>query len=408
MHACPLSDSPSSCDNDIHRSTSDANGCLPSRPGLRVRMSSRKSTMRHRPILMLVGGGLEHGGGIGRLVFYVTKVWNREIYPPITVVDPRGPDRILLWPFFFIKSIFQIIRRSPQRPLVHIHLAANSSTLRKLILANLSRLLRLDFVIHLHDPLYPDFYNSLPHWARSLVRSMFIGAERVIVLGKPAAAMVNMLIGVPRDRIDILPNAVPGPAKLERATAFEASAETRIIFLGRLLRRKGVHDLIDALAREELRGLSWHATIAGGGPDQRVFEEQAAQAGIGNRIDFPGWLDQSAIAALLKTADILVLPSYAEEMAMSVLEGIAFGLCVVCTTVGAQAEVVEDGVSAILVTPGDVQGLADALARCIVDPMLRRRLGARARQTFLEKYNIADYPERLMAVYRRAGERVGE
>ena len=182
--------------------------------------------MRHRPILMLVGGGLEHGGGIGRLVGYVTKAWNREIYPPITVVDPRGPDRILLWPFFLIKSIFQIIGRSPQRPLVHIHLAANSSTLRKLILANLSRLLRLDFVIHLHDPLYPDFYNSLPRWARSLVRSMFIRAERVIVLGKPAAAMVNMLIGVPRDRVDILPNAVPGPAKLERATTFEASPET--------------------------------------------------------------------------------------------------------------------------------------------------------------------------------------
>ena len=182
----------------------------------------------------------------------------------------------------------------------------------------------------------------------------------------------------------------------------------RIIFLGRLQRRKGVHDLIEALARDELRALSWRATIAGGGPDQRVFEEQAAQASIANRIDFPGWLDQSAIVALLKTADILVLPSYAEEMAMSVLEGMAFGLCIVCTTVGALAEVVEDGVSAILVTPGDVQGLADALARCIVDPMLRGRLGAGARQTFLEKYNIADYPERLMAVYRRTGERVGE
>lgn len=363
--------------------------------------------MRHRPILMLVGGGLEHGGGIGRLVSYVSKAWNREIYPPITVVDPRGPDRLLLWPFFLIKSIFQIIGRSPRGPLVHIHLAANSSTLRKLILANLSRLLRLDFVIHLHDPLYPDFYNSLPRWARSLVRSMFIRAERVIVLGKPAAATVNMLIGVPRDRIDILPNAVPGPAELERATTFEASA-VQIIFLGRLQRRKGVHDLIEALARDELRALSWRATIAGGGPDQRVFEEQAAQASIANRIDFPGWLDQSAIVALLKTADILVLPSYAEEMAMSVLEGMAFGLCIVCTTVGALAEVVEDGVSAILVTPGDVQGLADALARCIVDPMLRGRLGAGARQTFLEKYNIADYPERLMAVYRRTGERVGE
>ncbi len=140
-----MSDSPSSCDDDIHRSTSDTNGGSPRRPELRESRSSRKSTMRDRPILMLVGGGLEHGGGIGRLVSYVTKAWDREIYPPITLIDPRGPDRILLWPFFLIKSIFQIIRRSPQHPLVHIHLAANFSTLRKLILANLSRLLRLRF-----------------------------------------------------------------------------------------------------------------------------------------------------------------------------------------------------------------------------------------------------------------------
>jgi len=87
---------------------------------------------------------------------------------------------------------------------------------------------------------------------------------------------------------------------------------------------------------------------------------------------------------------------------MSVLEGMAFGLCVVCTPVGALAEVVEDGVSAAVVAPGDVQGLADALARCVADPALRRRLGAGAHQAFLQRYNIADYPERLMAVYRRA------
>jgi glycosyltransferase involved in cell wall biosynthesis len=350
---------------------------------------------------MLVGGGLEHGGGIGRLVGYIAKAWNQNIHPPITVVDTRGPDLVLLWPFFFIKSILQIVGHSPQRPLIHIHLAANFSTLRKLILANLARLLRLDFVIHLHDPTYSDFYKTLPRWVRSLVQSVFIKARQVIVLGKPAAATVNTLIGVPRDRIDILPNAVPGPANLKPATTIEAQAAVRIVFLGRLQRRKGVHDLIDALSRDELRELSWCATLAGGGPDQRGFEHQAAQAGIGDRIAIPGWLDQSAIAALLKTADILVLPSYAEEMAMSVLEGMAFGLCIVCTTVGALAEVVDDGVSAVVVRPGDVQGLAAALARCIGDPVLRRRLGTGARQAFLQKFNIADYPERLMAVYRR-------
>jgi len=354
---------------------------------------------------MLVGGGLEHGGGIGRLVGYVADAWNQETLPRLVVIDTRGPDLIVYWPFFFVRSIFQIIWYSWRRPLVHIHLAANFSTVRKLILANLVRLLRLGYVIHQHDPRYGDYYQSLPRWAQSLVRAMFIEARRVIVLGTPAAATTETLIRVPHDRIEIFPNAVPGPATPRPATAIAGQEEVHIVFLGRLIRRKGVHDLIEALARDELRALSWRATLAGGGPDQRGFEEQAARAGIDKRVGFPGWLDQGAIKALLETADVLVLPSYAEEMAMSVLEGMAYGLCVVCTPVGALAEVVEHGVSAIVVEPGEAQGLATALANCVADSALRHRLGVGARQAFLQRYNIADYPQRLMAVYERAEER---
>jgi glycosyltransferase involved in cell wall biosynthesis len=89
-------------------------------------------------------------------------------------------------------------------------------------------------------------------------------------------------------------------------------------------------------------------------------------------------------------------------MAMSVLEAMAFGLCVVCTPVGALAEVVEDGVSALVVSPGDVEELAAALAKAISDPDLRRRLGQGARETFMRGYNIVDYPDRIITVYRRA------
>jgi glycosyltransferase involved in cell wall biosynthesis len=206
---------------------------------------------------------------------------------------------------------------------------------------------------------------------------------------------------VPSECIDIIPNAVPGPANLVRYKNQEEEAEPHILFLGQLHRRKGVHDLIAALAQREVADLRWTATLAGGGPDQAVFEEQAAQAGLRHRISFPGWLTHSATRSLLETSAILVLPSYAEEMAMSVLEGMAFGLCIVCTPVGALAEVVEDGVSALIVSPGDIHGLAVALARCITDHELRQRLGRSARDAHLRGYNIADYQKRIEAVYQR-------
>ena len=180
-----------------------------------------------------------------------------------------------------------------------------------------------------------------------------------------------------------------------------SAAEPHLLFLGELQQRKGVHDLLEALARPEMVGLRWTATLAGGGADQARYEAQASRLGLDDRISFPGWLTKGPVEALLETADILVLPSYAEEMAMSVLEGMAYGLCVVCTPVGALAEVVEDGVSALVVSPGDVEGLAAALAKCVADPALRHRVGTGGREAYLKKYNIADYPERIAAVYRR-------
>jgi glycosyltransferase involved in cell wall biosynthesis len=351
---------------------------------------------------MVTSGGLENGGGIGRMIGYMLAAWNDEGRLRIKVIDTRGPRfRRMVWPAFFLNSIFQIVRYTPRRPILHIHLAANSSTLRKMIVTYLGRLFKLDYVIHLHDPMYAAFYKSLPHWMRLLVRSMFLGAGRVIVLGRATAVTVTELLQVPSECIDIIPNAVPGPANLVRYKNQEEEAEPHILFLGQLHRRKGVHDLIAALAQREVADLRWTATLAGGGPDQAVFEEQAAQAGLRHRISFPGWLTHSATRSLLETSAILVLPSYAEEMAMSVLEGMAFGLCIVCTPVGALAEVVEDGVSALIVSPGDIHGLAVALARCITDHELRQRLGRSARDAHLRGYNIADYQKRIEAVYQR-------
>jgi len=365
-------------------------------------MRQPELTRADRPIVMVTGGGLEHGGGIGRMVGYVVAAWNDKKSRPMTVIDTRGPKYVrIVWPYFLAVGILQIIKMSPDGPLLHIHLAANNSTMRKLIVSFIGRCLRLKYVIQLHDPTYAEFYQGLPRWMRSLVQSMYLKAARVIVLGKPAAAMVAELLQVPSERIEIIPNAVPGPAGLVRDDGGAAKAEPHILFLGELQRRKGVHDLIEALSRPEVAGLRWQATFAGGGAAQAVFEAQAEQAGVRQRVGFPGWLGRDAIGALLAAADILVLPSYAEEMAMSVLEGMAYGLCIVCTPVGALAEVVEDGQSALVVAPGDVQGLAVALARCISDPDLRVRLGRGAREAYLRGYNIADYPERIAAVYRR-------
>jgi glycosyltransferase involved in cell wall biosynthesis len=93
------------------------------------------------------------------------------------------------------------------------------------------------------------------------------------------------------------------------------------------------------------------------------------------------------------------LPSYAEGMAMSVLEGMSYGLCVICTPVGSLQYVIENDVSGLIVEPGDVAGLRQALSRAVQEQALRSRLGAEAARVFAAKYDAASYPDRMRPIY---------
>jgi glycosyltransferase involved in cell wall biosynthesis len=86
-------------------------------------------------------------------------------------------------------------------------------------------------------------------------------------------------------------------------------------------------------------------------------------------------------------------------MAMAVLEGLAHGLAVVTTDVGAHDEAIDDGESGVFVPVGDPQALADALAGLVADPVRRRTLGAGARARFLERFSMASYLPALRRLY---------
>jgi glycosyltransferase involved in cell wall biosynthesis len=358
-------------------------------------------------VLIVTAGGLEHGGGIGRMVGYLTDEWGRDpAGPDFQILDPRGPGALKYWPVRFLSTLREIQRHGRDAALVYIHVAGRGSTLRKFLVTAFGRALDMPVVLHLHDYDYAQFCRSLPAPLLAGVRWMFRTADHVIVLGEEAKRTVTDLLGVPAERVSVLPNAVPAPAP---APARPASP-VQILFLGQLSQRKGVHDLINALDRPAMRALSWRATIAGGGPHQEAFERQLASTGIAGRVSMPGWVDRPGILDLLNRADILVLPSYAEGMAMSVLEGMAHGLCVVCTPVGALGEVIEPDRSGLLVEPGSVAQLSDALARAVEDDELRAHLGAGARERYRSGFDAAGYPARLVpmlltALRRFAGKR---
>lgn len=354
-------------------------------------------------IIVLCPGGLEHGGGIGRQMGYLLRAIpahsERLSY---RVVDTRGPWFLGSSPryvgfaaVYLAGGLLQLLKAclSSSPCVVHANITGRGSTVRKVILLTAARGLGLRYLLHVHDYNYADEYRGRGAFMKWLIATTFRRAEKVLVLGSRDLELLSGLLQLQPHQIAALPNAVPDPLP-GGVPVHKLQRHCHLLFLGHLGTRKGVPELLQALARPSLMSRRWCATLAGNGPIDE-FGNLARDLGIAERVDFPGWLDEPRVHALCATADVLVLPSHAEGLAMSVLEGLSHGLAVIATPVGAHPEVIETEVSGLLVPPGDVDALAQALVRVIDDEALRLHLGAGARRRYLEKYDVRRYAERL-------------
>lgn len=352
-------------------------------------------------ILLLCPGGIESGGGIGRQMgYFLNETESRGLTPAYKIVDTRGPRFLggsifytILATFYFVISVFQVILSTSR--LAHVNIAGRGSTVRKLIICATARCVGMPYLLHVHDYDYAGEYERRSALTRFFIRQTFRSAAKILVLGSREQIALSTLMGLPLSKVAVLHNAVPDPRPVK---AGEPGGECRLVFLGYLSDRKGLPELMQALGSSALAGRRWRAVLAGDGPIDQ-YRRLATELGIADRVEFPGWLDQGGVRAVCEAADVLVLPSHAEGLAMSVLEGLSYGLTVITTPVGAHAEVIEPEVSGLFVPAGDVEALTAALVRVNDDPALRARLGAGARRRFLEKFDVRGYAEHLAKLH---------
>ena len=351
-----------------------------------------------------VAGGRENGGGIGRLVGYIADTAG-EGGTRHRVTDTRGPRWFA--PTSLARLLGAILLMTKDRLLApdrihHIHIAGRGSTSRKLILTAVARFLGCAHVLHLHDYDYASDFLARPQHLQSQVRKMFQGADRVVALGRRDRSTLTTLLGVDASRITLSHNCVPDPGP----RAVRVTDTPLIVFLGRLSERKGVPELLTALGSPLMAGLRWRAVLAGDGP-VAGYRQQVSAMGLSDRVELPGWLDLDQAHALCERGDILVLPSHAEGMAMAVMEGLAYGLAVVTTRVGAHEEAIADGKTGLFVPVGDDDALAHALAGLVSDPELRSQLSASGRAHYLSQFSMVAYQRRLEKIYETisAGDR---
>ena len=199
--------------------------------------------------------------------------------------------------------------------------------------------------------------------------------------------------GLPRSRLVVVRNGIPRePLSSEQhpAEVEWPAGVRRILFVGRFDRQKGVDVLLAAL--EQLRGEAF-AYLAGA-----AVLDDSASLKLPHNVRMTGWLTPPQLEGLYRTADLLVVPSRWEAFGLTAAEGMRAGLPIIAARVGALSELVEDGVTGVLVPPDDSGALAAAVRALTVGQL--RAMGAAGREAFLRRFTMDRVHRQLLKLYR--------
>lgn len=235
-------------------------------------------------------------------------------------------------------------------------------------------------------------------------------ADRVIACSQHMRWEIDRLHPAAGTRLEVVANGIDldswRSSARDIALARDRFAATGplVVFCGRLEWEKGVHTLIDAIPRLRRRVPSLRVVIAGRGSASDDLVLQARERRVSSVIDFPGWIPERDLRALIACADVLVIPSIYEPFGLVALEGAALGAPLVVARTGGLAEFVDDGVTGRTFTPGDPADLARAVTEALDDTEQSRQMAAAATQQLRDSYQWEVLAEATERAYERAAE----
>ena len=222
------------------------------------------------------------------------------------------------------------------------------------------------------------------------------GAGAVLIGGASFADEVHQRLGTAMDRFTFVPGAVDTHRFTPHADPDVRRDGASFFYHGRVDRRKGVLDFIEALPLIEG---PWSATISGIGPDLDAAKALADGKGLEGRLWFTGYAAYDVANLRYQEHDVFVSPTYGEGFSNTILEAMASGLAVVsCRSVGV-VDCIRDGENGLLVEAGDVSALTAALTRLTRDHGLRDRLAAAALAECRRTYSWEAVGAQIVRVY---------
>jgi len=342
--------------------------------------------------VMMIGTDISTKGGIASVIndyidYGIFKRLGINYYA--THRDGSKTNKLL----FFVSQFLIIFCKMPFYKIIHLQSSHGWSYRRLFILFVMAKFLRKKTIWHIHGSQFDIYYENACFFEKNIIKFGLRKADKVIALSSAWKKTLHKI--EPSALIDIILNGVN--IKKYQVLNRHPHNPMIVLFLGRLGKRKGIYDIINAI--EILKKENIQFILAGDGEINEV-KEVLYKKGLQSKVNVPGWISGNDKQDLLSKSDVYILPSYNEGLPISILEAMAAGLPVISTPIGGIPDAVIDGKNGYLIEPGDFEDLASKILMITKDYNLWKKLSIGSIEIGEDKYDMPRIENELLKLYK--------
>ncbi|MBC1434929.1 glycosyltransferase family 4 protein [Listeria rocourtiae] len=329
--------------------------------------------------VIMIGPASVSKGGIATVIANFEKTFSSNKVKIHYIASwKEGNPLFKLW--MFVKAIMQLcyLAITQKIDIVHIHTSQKGSLYRKMIFINIAKLFRCKVMLHMHGSRFGIFYDKQPRFLQKTIVNHLDRLDHIIVLSDAWKAYYENLCDTP---VTVMENAVEVPL----SNPYTNTSKTIVTF-GNVSREKGSYDLLRAIQSLGAAYKEYEFIFYGIG-DIPTAEAEIKQNNLTN-VTLGGWVESNQKQNILENALLHILPSYHEALPMAVLETMAHGIPNISTNVGGIPQIIENQRNGLLIEPGEVTDLKQAIADLLDNEATRQEMSGKAHQAVQAKFSI--------------------
>jgi glycosyltransferase involved in cell wall biosynthesis len=298
--------------------------------------------------------------------------------------------------YYSLKSLSYILVNRRKHDIIHFHTAADASFYRKSILLRVSSRLKLKTIVHMHGADFDSFYLKRSPLLKKYIANSLTKSTLIVVLSDYWKNFFNKEFnGL---RLDVLKNGVD--VKSYEPYIRKLTKIDNYLFVGRLGERKGTYDLIEAIdiIVNTLGHTDLVFNLAGDGEIEKV-EKLIASKNLNGNVKLLGWLNDEQKRQQLQVADVVLLPSYDENLPMALIEAMACGKVIISTYAGGIPDLIVPDVNGYLFEAGDINKLVEYILFVNKHPELMIKISENNIKAINERFNLDTLSLKLNSIY---------